>query len=121
MPTDNDAAAVLHTPTATELVEVTAPLAGETVSQLPPLAAVALAVTDNPLKLLVTATALDAGVNTLSASLNANAGGVTETTGVAGARTVKYTCAVADAVLTAVADTLLTVIVPEYVPGFKPV
>ena len=67
MPTDNDAATVLLTPTATELVEVTAPLAGETVSQLPPLAVVALAVNDSPLELLVTATALDAGVNTLSA------------------------------------------------------
>jgi hypothetical protein len=91
MPTDSDAATELLTPTVTELDEVTVPEGGETVSQLPPLAVLALAVKESPLELLVTETALDGGVSTLSAKSNATADGVTETTGVAGGRTVKNT------------------------------
>ena len=113
MPTDSDAATKLLTPTVTELDEVTVPEAGETVSQLPPLAVLALAAKESPLDVLVTETVPDAGVRTPLAKLNASAPGVTETTGIAGPRTMKYTRACADRVFAAVADTLVTVIVPE--------
>jgi hypothetical protein len=67
MPADSAAATELLTLTVTELDVVTAPDAGVTVSQLPPLAVLALAVKESPLELLVTVTVPDGGVRTLSA------------------------------------------------------
>ena len=113
MPAERETATELLTPTVTELLDVTAPLAGEMVSQLPPLAVLAEAVKESPVEALVTATALEAGVNTLSAKSNATALGVTETTGVAGGRTTKVTRTSADDVVLAAAVALVTVIVPE--------
>jgi hypothetical protein len=112
MPAESDSATELLTPTVTELLEVTAPLDGDTVSQLPPLAVLAEAVKESPVEALVTASALEAGVNTLSANENATALGVTETTGIAGGRTTNVTCTSADDVGLAVAVALVTVIVP---------